>query len=103
MGRAMGTFCTRDTNPHASRASGISTWGWVLGAAALGYAVTSRRQRYDFDGKVVLITGGSRGLGLATIASQSLVQLLVADATVPSQVEQAVSTVVQRFGRNNET
>jgi NAD(P)-dependent dehydrogenase (short-subunit alcohol dehydrogenase family) len=98
----------------------------MLGAAAVGFALTSRRPRYDFENKVVLITGGSRGLGLVlarqlagrgaligllardalelararrTIPSQSLVQLLPGDVTQPSQVEQAVKTLVQRFGR----
>ena len=109
-----------------SSASGIPTWGWLLGAAALGIAIASRRERYDFENKVVLITGGSRGLGLVlarqlaergaligllardalelararqTIATQSLVQILPADVTAPSQVEQAVNTLVRRFGR----
>jgi NAD(P)-dependent dehydrogenase (short-subunit alcohol dehydrogenase family) len=40
----------------------------VAGAAGVGllglYALVKRRRRYDFDGKVVLINGGSRGLGL---------------------------------------
>lgn len=38
----------------------------VMGAAALalGWLARARRVRYSFTGKVVLITGGSRGLGL---------------------------------------
>jgi NAD(P)-dependent dehydrogenase (short-subunit alcohol dehydrogenase family) len=36
----------------------------VTGGVALARAL-SRRRRYSFDGKTVLITGGSRGLGLA--------------------------------------
>jgi short-subunit dehydrogenase len=116
------------THQRTAEGSGISlrTLGLLLGGVALGYAVTSRRRRYDFENKVVLITGGSRGLGLVmarqlaergaligllardavelgkarqTIPSQSLVQLLAADVTAPSQVEQAVSTLVRRFGR----
>ncbi|MEO7133702.1 MAG: SDR family oxidoreductase [Vicinamibacterales bacterium] len=85
-----------------------------------------RRSRYRFDNKVVLITGGSRGLGLVlarqlakngalvgllarnadelsrareTIPAPFPVQLLVADVTVASQVEHAVDTLIQRFGR----
>lgn len=100
--------------------------GILLGAAALGVVIAARRPRYDFANKVVLITGGSRGLGLVlarqlaergaligllardaielararqTISSQSLVQLLAADVTAPSQVEQAVNALVRRFGR----
>lgn len=125
----MPTTRTRVTHPRTSAASGISTlnaWGLWLAAAAAGYAVAARQRRYDFENKVVLITGGSRGLGLVlarqlarrgaliglmardalelararqTVSSQSLVQLLSADVTEPSQVEQAVNALVRRFGR----
>jgi NAD(P)-dependent dehydrogenase (short-subunit alcohol dehydrogenase family) len=99
----------------------------ALAAVAAGLAVASRsRPRYTFENKVVVITGGSRGLGLVmarqlaregatlgliardaveltrarrTIDSRSLVQLLPADVTNPAQIEQAMSTVVRRFGR----
>jgi short-subunit dehydrogenase len=114
------------THHRTGRASGIPAWGFLIGAAAVGLALAARRTRYDFNNKVVLITGGSRGLGLVlarqlaergaligllardaielararqTISSQSLVQLLAADVTAPSQVEQAVNTLVRRFGR----
>lgn len=99
----------------------------ALAAGAIGFAIASRyRSRYNFENKVVLITGGSRGLGLVlarelasrgaslgllardaielararrTIDSDSLVQLLPADVTDPAQVEQAFSTMIRRFGR----
>ena len=99
----------------------------ALAAGALGLAIASRyRSRYHFENKVVVITGGSRGLGLVlarelasrgaslgllardaielararrTIDSNSLVQLLPADVTDPAQVEQAFSTMIRRFGR----
>lgn len=85
-----------------------------------------RRSAARFDNKVVLITGGSRGLGLVlarqlaksgaligllardgdelsrarkTIPASSMVQLLVADVTVASQVGDAVDMLVRRFGR----
>lgn len=43
--------------------------GWILGAAGLGVALALRerareRRAFQFAGKVALITGGSRGLGL---------------------------------------
>jgi NAD(P)-dependent dehydrogenase (short-subunit alcohol dehydrogenase family) len=38
--------------------------GTVLGAAVVTRAAVRRWTRYDLDGKVVVITGGSRGLGL---------------------------------------
>src|SRR5688500_1787235 len=99
----------------------------ALGAAASGLALASLyRRRYTFENKVVVVTGGSRGLGLVlarelaargatlglmardalelararrTIDSDSLVQLLPSDVTDPAQVEQAFSTMIRRFGR----
>jgi NAD(P)-dependent dehydrogenase (short-subunit alcohol dehydrogenase family) len=114
------------TDPVSRNGSGISPWPLLLFAGGVGLAMLGRQSRYRFDNKVVLITGGSRGLGLvlarqlaksgalvgllarnadelsrarATIPATSLVQLLVADITIPLQVEQAVNTLVQRFGR----
>ncbi|HUR93353.1 MAG TPA: SDR family oxidoreductase [Gemmatimonadales bacterium] len=40
------------------------TAGAVLGAAVIARSVIRRRRRIDFRGKVALVTGGSRGLGL---------------------------------------
>jgi NAD(P)-dependent dehydrogenase (short-subunit alcohol dehydrogenase family) len=99
----------------------------AFGAAAFGFAVAQRyRRRYTFENKVVIVTGGSRGLGLVlarelaargaslglmardalelararrTIDSDSLVQLLPSDVTDPAQVEQSFSTMMRRFGR----
>lgn len=49
-------------NTSVSRGARVSL---ALGAAALGIAVASRyRRRYTFENKVVVVTGGSRGLGL---------------------------------------
>jgi short-subunit dehydrogenase len=125
----------RITDLVASRGSGNSPKALTsgaraaiaVGAAALGLAVAARYwRRYTFENKIVVITGGSRGLGLAlarelasrgaslglmardaielararrSIDSDSLVQLLPADVTDPAQVEQAFSTMVRRFGR----
>ena len=100
---------------------------FALAVGALGVAAALRyRNRYRFENRVVVITGGSRGLGLVlarelasqgasvgllardalelararrTINSESLVQLLPADVTQPAQVEQAISTMIRRFGR----
>ena len=99
----------------------------ALAAGAVGLALAARyRARYTFEHKVVVVTGGSRGLGLVlarelasrgaslglmardaielararrSIDSDSLVQLLPADVTDPAQVEQAFSTMIRRFGR----
>lgn len=114
------------TDPISLDASGISPWPVLFIAGAVGVALFGRRSRYRFDNKVVLITGGSRGLGLVlarqlaksgaligllardpdelarartTIPATSLVQPLVADVTVASQVEHAIDTLVRRFGR----
>jgi NAD(P)-dependent dehydrogenase (short-subunit alcohol dehydrogenase family) len=124
------------TDLFSRRASGISRKALpsgralataALAAGAIGLALAARyRARYDFANKVVVITGGSRGLGLVlarelalrgaslglmardaielarartSIDSDSLVQLLPADVTAPAQVEQAFSTMIRRFGR----
>lgn len=115
----------RVTDLLSSRASGISLG--LAAAAAVGYVATSYyRSRYTFENKVVVITGGSRGLGLVlarelsargallglmardaielgrareTISSSSLVQLLPSDVTDPAQVEQAFNIMIRRFGR----
>ena len=46
------------------RRNGISTALLATAAIGVGAVALARRARYSFDGKVVLITGGSRGLGL---------------------------------------
>jgi short-subunit dehydrogenase len=118
----------KEITDHRTQAvSGIPTWAPViLAAGALAVSIAAQRSQYTFRNKVVLITGGSRGLGLVlartlaergaligliardaeelarareTIASASLVQLLPADVSDKAQVEQAVSNLVQRFGR----
>lgn len=113
---------SRTTNPSLRW---LAPYAIALGAVGLTVVAASRR-RYDFAEKVVVITGGSRGLGLvlarelasrgallgliardaielararATIESDSLVQLLPADVTDPAQVEQAFSAAMRRFGR----
>lgn len=117
----------RTTDHVARNGSGIPGWGIALGVAAVAVALASRaRPRYRFENKVVLITGGSRGLGLVlarelanqgalialmardalelarakrTMPSGSVVQVLAADVTVPSQVEQSVDDLVGQMGR----
>lgn len=118
----------RVTHSGSVHASGDSFWTPLLFAGAmLGVAyVTTRRRPYDFRDKVVLITGGSRGLGLVmarelatrgallgllardaeelararqSISSATLVQLLTADVTDRADVKRAVSELLQRFGR----
>jgi NAD(P)-dependent dehydrogenase (short-subunit alcohol dehydrogenase family) len=106
--------------------SGRSPWPFVIAAGGVGLAMLAMRSRYTFNEKVVLITGGSRGLGLVlarelvargalvgllardtrelerareSISSPSMVQLLTGDVTDAQTVEQAVSNLVQRFGR----
>jgi len=96
-------------------------------ALAIGRALSQRSEPYDFRGKVVLITGGSRGLGLvlARAFSQEGARLalcardpeelervreelqprgiplltLTCDVTSAEQVQQMVDRVVEHFGR----
>jgi NAD(P)-dependent dehydrogenase (short-subunit alcohol dehydrogenase family) len=107
-------------------------WPGVAGAVAAGAAAVGmaaylrRRPAYDFDGRTVLITGGSRGLGLvlarAFLARGASVALMardpgklaraveslgpgvpaagvVGDVRVPDSCAQTVDEVIARFGR----
>ena len=59
---------SKQHNSGLSRRSGQgNAWLWAaagLGGLALARALMRRGREFDFAGKVVLITGGSRGLGL---------------------------------------
>jgi len=51
--------------PESRLTTGLTIGLVAAGAVAAGYSLLSRRRaEYEFNGKVVLITGGSRGLGL---------------------------------------
>jgi NAD(P)-dependent dehydrogenase (short-subunit alcohol dehydrogenase family) len=109
---------------------GVRPWGpapLALAAIALGALVASRARRpYTFAAKVVLVTGGSRGLGLVlarrlassgasiglmardaeelararrTIPAHVPVLLLPADVTNAASVRQSVRRLVAEFGR----
>ncbi|HEX5436547.1 MAG TPA: SDR family oxidoreductase [Gemmatimonadaceae bacterium] len=76
--------------------------GWVLAAAAAGGLLGARtalraRRRYDFRGKVVVITGGSRGLGLVLArmfaAEGARLALCARD---PAELERAHTDLVAR-------
>ena len=80
---------------HVSHdASGISRLPLLLIAGGVGLAMLGRRPGYRFDNKVVLITGGSRGLGLvlarqlarsgALIGLLAVTRWLRAPATIPA-------------------
>lgn len=100
----------------------------LISAAAVGLvaAAQSRRPRYSFKGKVVLVTGGSRGLGLVIarqlvergahvglLARDSLelararksvshvrsVLLLQANVADPAQVNHAIGLMIRQFGQ----
>jgi NAD(P)-dependent dehydrogenase (short-subunit alcohol dehydrogenase family) len=106
-----------------------SLWPLALGGLGLWAAARALRRRpaIDFRGRVVLITGGSRGLGLLIareLASQGAHLALVArdagelesargelagigceilalpcDIRDPEEIERAVAATVERFGR----
>lgn len=109
---------------------GHGAFGWAIGGLAVlgGLGVIARRsRRYDLEGKVVLITGGTRGLGLllarrfaaegsrlvvcardqqevdaaaADLESRGAVVLAtVCDIGDAGQVERLVHAAVRRFGR----
>ncbi|HWE49781.1 MAG TPA: SDR family oxidoreductase [Bryobacteraceae bacterium] len=103
----------------------------TLGVAAAGAAVTAavwpRRKKFNLHGKVVLITGGSRGLGLAlargfagegarlAICARNEAELesaradlkrrsadvltVVTDVSDPAQAQELVDKVIARYGR----
>jgi NAD(P)-dependent dehydrogenase (short-subunit alcohol dehydrogenase family) len=98
----------------------------ALAAFAFGASVAPCRRGYTFNGKVVLITGGSRGLGLVlarelarrgasigvmardpdellrarkTIAGGTRVLLLPSDVTDRASVARSVGRLMDQFGR----
>ena len=102
--------------------------GLMLGVTALGLLALARTwpARYSFAGKVVLITGGSRGLGLVmarqlaaegarvalmardedelaraadTVAPRPHVLVVPGDVRVPADCARAVATTVAHFSR----
>jgi short-subunit dehydrogenase len=111
---------SRNTNRFLPLALGV-------GAVLVGRAILKKARRYDLRNKVVLITGGSRGLGLVlarqlaaegaklAICARSIDQLRRAeqelrgrgaevlavpcDLTVPEEVEALVERVRARYGR----
>ncbi|HEU4647581.1 MAG TPA: SDR family oxidoreductase [Gemmatimonadales bacterium] len=53
------------SRPRATARSLLLTAGLTAGAMALTRTAMRRRRRFEFRGRVALVTGGSRGLGLA--------------------------------------
>lgn len=103
---------------------------WSLGALALGFGVFALRlrRRLDLDGRVAVIAGGSRGLGLVlarelaarrarivlmardvdelerarvdlAVCGANDVLIVPCDVTQPAQVDEAVATVLDACGR----
>jgi NAD(P)-dependent dehydrogenase (short-subunit alcohol dehydrogenase family) len=111
----------------------MRTQAWIAGAAGLGLALVARAcrtgGRYTFEGKTVVITGGSRGLGLVmarqfadegamlllvartgddlaraaddvrTHHATANVHTLVADVRHPADAERIADAAVERTGR----
>src|SRR3989441_8969159 len=102
-------------------------WLWAAGAAGAGVALRRAFPSFSFSGKAVLVTGGSRGLGLVMARELSRrgaglaicardpaelerarAELAVRDAGVlaitcdvsdPAQAASLVAQTVERFGR----
>lgn len=103
---------------------------FALSAVALGLGFVARRwlRRFDLDGKVAVVAGGSRGLGLVlarelaargarlvllardvdelerarvdlTVRGADDVLIVPCDVSEPSQVDEAVATVLDACGR----
>jgi NAD(P)-dependent dehydrogenase (short-subunit alcohol dehydrogenase family) len=60
--------------------------GTALGAALVTRSIVRRLRRYDLDGKVVVITGGSRGLGL--VLARQLLSLRAKVAICARDIEE---------------
>lgn len=99
----------------------------AIGTGVLAGLALRRRTLYDFRDNVVVITGGSRGLGLvlarelvhvhrarvvlvsrtadaldraaADLAAPDHVQTVVGDVRSPAEAEHIIATAYQRFGR----
>jgi NAD(P)-dependent dehydrogenase (short-subunit alcohol dehydrogenase family) len=108
------------------RQSALAIGGLLVGASLLARQIRSRRAM-NFEGRLVLITGGSRGLGLLMArefgrlgahiviaardeaellrARQDLqaqaiqVSILVADVATDTQAQQMIAQVIERHGR----
>jgi NAD(P)-dependent dehydrogenase (short-subunit alcohol dehydrogenase family) len=104
-------------------------WGWLATIAGIGIAreAWQRHNMIDLPGQVVMITGGSRGLGLAMAEEfarqgaklvlcarqedeleqarlklmelESAILTVVCDVTNPEDVQHAVEQATARFGR----
>ena len=82
---------------HAKTAAAVAA---VVGTAS---ALTlSRRSRYSFRGRSVIITGGSRGLGLllarALAGEGALLTLLARDGRELARAKEAVAYAVEHWG-----
>ncbi|HYZ83117.1 MAG TPA: SDR family oxidoreductase, partial [Bryobacteraceae bacterium] len=66
--------------------------------ALLAYAIAPRRKTFDFEGKAVLIAGGSRGLGLA-LAGELLEQ--GARVAICARDENTLAEARRQLGRPN--
>ncbi|MET9779596.1 SDR family NAD(P)-dependent oxidoreductase [Nocardiopsis alba] len=121
---------SRESTPVSAGRSGAELLAWGAAAAALGAgasALSERRRARRMNGRVVLVTGGSRGLGLqlarefgaggasvvicargredldravAELTGRGVEALgVVCDVTDPEAVDSLLDDAVDRFGR----
>jgi len=115
------------TRRRVEQGRAIALGAFALASTTLAFALARRGRQYSFEGKVVVITGGARGFGLALArelararphlvlvsrtehelaaakidleARGAIVDTIVCDIRQRHEVEQAIETIARQCGR----